>query len=124
MTKTQRMTIEQYVAITEWCKHNKDRIEDLGWTQLRTAQEAAAVFQFAVPLSSLQRCAKLAKIQWANSPLSPPPVPIDREAIVILIGALCGIYIETDRTVPENLAALKRQYVSEGEAPTKVEVKI
>jgi len=113
MSKAQRMTYEQYVDVTDWCKDNKERIERLGWTQLQAAQEATIALGFAVPLSSMQRCAKKVKIKWANSPPKSPEVPIDHEAIVILIGAIAGLYVETGKTIPDNLANLQSSYVRE-----------
>ena len=113
MPKAKRMTYEQYVDVTDWCKDNKDRIERMKLTQLQAAQEATLALGFAVPLSSMQRCAKRVKIEWANSPPKPPEPPIEHEAIVILMGAIAGLYIETDRTIPDNLANLQTAYARE-----------
>ncbi|GAJ04105.1 unnamed protein product, partial [marine sediment metagenome] len=99
--KLKRMTIERYIQITDWLKLNKDRIEKGGCTQLEAVAMAEKELGYEVPLSSIQRCAKMADIAWANSPPKPPPVPIDREAIIILIGALSGLYIEEGKTVPD-----------------------
>lgn len=105
-----RITLEQYVKIIEWLKENRDRILRDELTQLSVAQQATLSLQFAVPLTSIQKCAKIAKIKWAKSPPKPPPVPLDHEAIVILIGAIHGLYVETSGTVPENLENLKSTY--------------
>ncbi len=113
MAKVQRISIEQYDKLTTWLRANKEQIEAGQLTQLTTAARAGGELGFKVPLSSIQRCAKMAKIEWVNSPPKPPPVPLDHEAIVILIGALCGIYIETGKTVPDNLANLQSRYVKE-----------
>jgi len=107
------MTVEQYIQITDWLKLNKNRVEKMGSTQLEAAAMVGNELGFAVPLSSIQRCAKMANIIWSNSPPKPPPVPIDREAIIILIGALSGLYIEEGKTVPDNLANLQSRYVKE-----------
>ena len=56
---------------------------------------------------------RMFKSKWANSPPPPPIVPIDHEAIVILIGAISGLYIETGKTIPDNLANLNSRYVKE-----------
>jgi len=111
MSKAKRMTYEQYADVTDWCKDNKDRIERMKLTQLQAAQEATLALGFVVPLSSMQRCAKRIKIEWANSPPKPPEPPIEHEAIVILIGAIEGLYIETGKTVPDDLANLHSVYV-------------
>ena len=113
--KVQRMTVEQYIQVTDWLKMQKSVIEDQKSTQLEVAARASSVLGHKIPLSSIQRCAKMAKIEWANSPPKPPPVPIDHEAIVILIGAIAGLYIETGKTVPDNLANLQTRYVKEDE---------
>lgn len=118
--KVKRMTVEQYIQINDWLKLNKDRIEKTEYSQLEAAAIAGKELGFDVPLSSIQRCAKMANIVWANSPPKLPPVPIDREAIIILIGALSGLYIEEGKTVPDNLANLQSRYVKENivEPPT------
>lgn len=110
----QRMTVEQYVEITDWLKNNKNRIERLNeCTQLEAAAIAEAELGYAVPLTTIQRCAKIAKVKWAKSPAPPPPVPIERDAIIILIGAISGLYVETGRTLPAELANLQSTYVRE-----------
>lgn len=108
-----RITLEQYVQIIDWLKENKHRILRDELMQLPTAQEATVALGFAVPITSIQKCARIAKIKWAKSPAPPPPVPIDREAIIILIGAISGLYVETGRTIPANLENLKSAYVRE-----------
>ncbi len=112
--KVKRMTVEQYIQVADWLKLNKDRVEKMRYTQFEVAAIAGGELGFDVPLSSIQRCAKITNITWANSPPKPPPVPIDREAIIILIGAVAGLYIEEGKTVPDNLANLQSQYVKEG----------
>jgi hypothetical protein len=106
------MTFEQIIQISDWCKENRRRIQNEEWTQTRAAQEVFAVLGFEVPVSTLQHLGKIAKIKWSKSPPPPAPVPIDREAIIILMGAISGLYIETGRTVPENLANLQSTYAS------------
>ena len=51
----------------------------------------------------------------------PPPLPIDREAIIILISALEGLYIETRGSAPQNLVELKSAYVQNAAKTTKKE---
>ena len=121
----QRMTVEQYVEVTDWLKNNKYRIESqTECTQLEAAALVAAELGYAVPLTTIQRCAKIAKIKWAKSPAPPPPVPIEHEAIVILIGALSGLYIETGRTIPDELANLQSTYVRDnGNKNTELRMK-
>lgn len=111
--KCQRVTVEQYVQITDWFRMNKDKIRIQQYTQLEAALQAENDLGYSVPLTTIQRCAKIAKIRWAKSPPKPPPVPIEREAIIILIGALAGLYVETGRTIPTGLANLKSTYVRE-----------
>ena len=111
--KIQRMTIEQYDKLTTWLRMNKDIIENQKSTQLEAAAKASSALGFKVPLSSIQRCAKMADIEWANAKPEPPPVPIGHEAIVILIGAISGLYIESGKTIPDNLANLNSRYVKE-----------
>lgn len=108
-----RITLEQYVKIIEWLKENKHRILREELTQLPTAQEATLALGFAVPITSIQKCGKIAKIKWAKSPTPPPPVPLEREAIIILIGSIAGLYVETGKTVPTELANLQTVYVRE-----------
>ena len=108
-----RMTIEQYIQITDWLRENKDRIGTMESTQLEVASLVTGALGFTVPLSSIQKCAKIVGIKWAKSPPPLPPVPVDHEAIVILIGAIEGLYIETSKTVPDNLANLHSRYVKE-----------
>ena len=111
MAKQQRLSVEQYVLITDWLKMNRDRIEGNSHTQLEVSGIAEKELGFFVPLTTVQRCAKIAKVKWANSPPPPPPLPIDREAIIILISALEGLYIETRGSAPQNLVELKSAYV-------------
>lgn len=115
MTKQIRITVEKYVEITDWLKENKNKIEVTENTQSEAAAIAEAALGYAVPLTTIQRCAKIAKVKWAKSPNPPLPVPLDHEAIVILIGAIAGLYIETGRTVPAELANLQSTYVREQE---------
>lgn len=110
MPKQNRITVEQYVEIVDYLKVNKCRIEAAENTQLEAAAIAEADLGYVVPLTTIQRCAKIAGVRWAKSPALPPPVPLDHEAIVILIGAIAGLYIETGRTIPENLANLQSTY--------------
>lgn len=107
------MTIEQYIQITDWCRENKHRIQKEEVTQLKAAEEAGAVLGYEIPITSMRRCAVMAKIKWANKRPEPLPVPIEREAIIILMGAISGLYIETGRTVPTDLANLQMTYVAE-----------
>jgi hypothetical protein len=111
MAKQQRVSVEQYVTLTDWCRTNKRSLEANENTQAEAAALAEGDLGFAVPITSMQRCAKIAEIRWAKSPPPPPAPPIEREAIIILIGALEGLYIETGRTVPALLANLKSTYV-------------
>ena len=108
-----RMSIEQYDEINCWLRNNKDRIERIECTQLEAAAMCGGELGFRVPLRTIQRCAKIAKIEWALSPSKLPPVPLDHEAIVILIGSLAGLYIEEGKTVPDALANLQSRYVKE-----------
>lgn len=111
MPKQQRMTVEQYVEITECLKVSKHRIEASEFTQLEAAAYIGSNLGYEIPLTTIQRCAKIAKVKWAKSPTPPLPVPLEREAIIILIGAIAGLYIETNRTVPAELANLQSTYV-------------
>lgn len=114
MAKQQRITVEQYVEITDWCKNNKHRIESqTECTQAEAAAIASGELGYGVPITTIQRCAKIAKIKWAKSPAPPLPVPLEREAIIILIGAISGLYVETGRSVPAELANLQSMYVRE-----------
>lgn len=113
MSKQMRMTIEQYVEITEWLKIHKRGIEANQRTQLEIASQAGDELGYVVPITTIQRCAKIVGVKWAKSPPAPPPVPIEREAIIILIGAIAGLYVETGRTIPENLANLQMAYVQQ-----------
>ncbi len=111
MPKQNRVTIEQYVELVDYLKVRKSIIETAGDTQLEAAAVAEQVLGYPVPLTTIQRCAKIAGVKWAKSPAPSPPVPLDHEAIVILIGAIAGLYVETGRTIPENLANLQSMYV-------------
>jgi len=115
MSKKKRLSIEEYVEITDWLKVNKHRIESTENTQLEAAAIAGSELGYIVPLTTIQRCAKIAKVKWAKSPAPPLPVPLEHEAIVILIGAIAGLYIETNRTVPAELANLQSNYVRDQE---------
>ena len=115
MVKQQRITMEQYVKITDGCRENKHRVEREELTQLEATQLVTDELGFGVPITTIQRCAKIAKIQWAKSPATPLPVPLDHEAIVILMGAIAGLYIETGRTIPDDLANLQSTYARETE---------
>lgn len=105
------MTIEQYIQITDWCRENKHRIQSEEVTQLRAAEEAGGVLGYEIPITSMRRCATMAKIRWANKRPEPLPTPIEREAIIILMGAIAGLYVETGKTVPTELANLQSSYV-------------
>lgn len=112
--KKRRMTIEQYVKVTDWLRSNKNRImhvEEL--SQIQTAKIASTELGFEISLSTIQQCGKVAEIRWPKSPPPTPPPPIDREAIIILIGALHGLYLETCGSAPQNLTDLKSAYVQE-----------
>ncbi len=112
MSKT-RIKPEQYVEINQWLKDNRDRIQRTEATQLETASIASHELGYRVPHGTVIRMAKTAGVTWAKSPPKPPPVPIDHEAIVILIGALEGLYVETGRSVPDDLADLHSRYARE-----------
>jgi hypothetical protein len=109
----QRMSLEKYVELTDWLKINKRDIEVNHRTQGDVALLAEVELGYVVPITSIQRCAKIAKIKWAYAPPEPPKPPIEREAIIILIGALSGLYVETGRSVPAELANLQSTYVRE-----------
>ena len=110
-----RMSVEQYDEINCWLRNNKNRIERIECTQLEAASMCGSELGFKIPLSTIQRCAKIAKVKWALSPSKPLPVPIGRDAIIILMGALSGLYIELGKTVPDRLANLQSAYVREQE---------
>ncbi len=112
--KQQRISMEQYVEVTDWCRTNKYRIEGGVMVQLHAAQIAGSELGYVVPITTIQRCAKIAKIKWAKSPPPPIPVPLDHEAILILISSLCGLYVETVGSVPDELANLKTNFVKKG----------
>jgi len=113
------MTIEEYICLIDWLKVNKQNIEKNEQTQGEVQAMAEMELNYKVPLSSIQRCAKIIKLNWANSPPKPPEVPIGREAIIILIGAVSGLYIETGKTVPDALANLQSAYVRNEKQNTK-----
>lgn len=114
MSKQERITMEKYVEITDWLKMNKNKIEVTEHTQAEASLLAESELGYAVPLTTIQRCAKMAKIKWAKSPAPPSPVPLEREAIIILMGAIAGLYVETGKTVPAELANLQTTYVQDG----------
>lgn len=109
-----RMSIEQYLKIGRWLENKKEHIESKGLAQKDVQILISGELGFEVPLSSIIRVAKELRIEWVGSPLKPPPVPIEREAFIILIGALAGLYIELGKTVPDDLANLMSAYVREG----------
>ena len=119
MTKQTRLSVEQYVKVTDWLRQYKPRIEKEEMTQLEAAQTCSDELEFEVPITTIQRCAKMAGVVWAKSPPKPQPVPIERDAIMILIGAISGLYIETGRSVPQALADLKSAYARETANKTK-----
>lgn len=106
-----RIRPEQYVEICEWLKTNRDRVQRTEMTQLEAATAAESALGYRVPRSTIIRMAVLAGVTWAKSPLKPPPVPLDYEAIVILMGAIAGLYVETGKTVPDALANLQSRYI-------------
>lgn len=108
-----RMTLEEYYQIINWLKEHRTRIHGSNDTQEEIRKEAEDELGFTVPITSIQKCGKIVKVQWPKSPTPPAPVPIDREAIIILIGALHGLYIETSGTAPEALQNLKSTYVQQ-----------
>lgn len=114
MTKQKRMSVEQYLQIGKWMENNKMKIATQWLAQEQVRVLISQELGYEVPFSSVIRCAKAVGIEWAGSPPKPLPVPLDREAIIILIGALSGIYIETGKTVPDDLANLQSAYAKEG----------
>ena len=108
-----RMTLEQYYKIIGWLQDNKRQIHASSNTQIEVCEAAAIDLQFVVPITTIQKCGKIAKIKWPKSPTPPAPVPLEREAIIILMGAIAGLYVETGRTVPTELANLQSTYVRE-----------
>ena len=108
--KQKRMSAEQYIEIGDWLRQEKDHIRLAAYQQEQVRQLCSARLGYEIPFSSLVRCAKAVGVQWAGSPVV-PEVPIDHEAIVILIGAIAGLYVETGKTVPDNLANLQSMYV-------------
>jgi len=114
-TPKHRMTLEEYYVIINWLKEKKLRIHTSNDTTEEIRIQAEEELGFNVPITSLQKCGKIAKVKWPKSPPTPPPVPLEREAIIILIGTIAGLYVETGRTVPTDLANLQMTYVSEPE---------
>lgn len=110
MTKQKRMSVEQYLQIGKWLENRKADIERTGMAQKDVQSIMSDELGFVVPFSSVIRCARAMDIKWAGSPPKPPEVPIGHEAIIILIGALAGLYIETGKTVPDDLANLQSTY--------------
>ena len=108
------MSIEQYIEIAEWILIWREKIHTLKLSQRDVQKMLFEQLKYEVPISTLVRWAKNAKIIWANAPSKPPPAPIEREAIIILMGAIEGLYIETGKTVPDALANLKSAYAREG----------
>ena len=109
--KQTRMSVEQYLQIGKWLETWKERIETKGLTQIEIQGIMSGELGFTIPRSSVIRCAKAIRIKWMGSPLPPSPVPLEREAIIILITSLEGLYIEMDKTVPDDLANLHSTYV-------------
>jgi len=107
----QRMTLEQYYKIIGWLKEHKHQIHGSNDTQPEICLQAESALGFIVPITSIQKCGKIAKIKWPKSPTPPPLVPLEREAIIILMGAIAGLYVETGKTVPNELANLQSIYV-------------
>ena len=112
-TPKHRMTLEQYYPIINWLIANKHRIHHSDDSQIEVCRQAENELGFVVPITSIQKCGKIAKIKWPKSPALPAPVPLDREAIIILMGAISGLYVETGKTVPTELANLQSTYVRE-----------
>lgn len=113
MVKAKKMSVEQYLEIGQWLILNKSRIQEKKFTQGDVQTLISDDVGYDVPLSSLIRCAKAMGVRWARSPVAMPPVPLDHEAIVILIGALEGLYVEMGKTIPDDLANLHSTYVSQ-----------
>lgn len=109
----QRMTLEKYYKIIGWLKETKHRIQHSDNSQIEVCRQAENELGFVVPITSIQKCGKIAKIKWPHSPPTPPPVPLEREAIIILMGAISGLYVETGKTIPTELANLMSTYVRE-----------
>lgn len=114
-----KISPERYVEIHDWLRDNCDRIRRTECTQLEAAAMAKQALGYRVPHSTLIRMAKKAGVTWANSPPKPSPVPLEREAIIILMGAIEGLYIETTGSAPANLTELKRRYVQDGKLQDK-----
>ena len=108
-----RMTLEEYYQIINWLKDKRHRIHSSNDTTERIRMEAEEELGFNVPITSIQKCGRIAKIKWPKSPTPPAPVPLEREAIIILMGAIAGLYVETGKTVPTELANLMSIYVRE-----------
>ena len=115
--KKRKMTIESYIEITDWCRENKYKIHEQEWPKTKACKEASKALGYDVPLTTMIRCSKVAEIKWPKSRPT-PVVPIDREAILVLMGALAGLYVETGKTVPDNLANLQSAYIREKQKAT------
>ena len=113
MKKQTRMSIKQYLQIGQWLENNRVAIEEKGHSQIEIQILISSNLGYEVPLSSVIACAKAIEIQWARSPTPPSPVPMEREAFIILITALEGLYVELDKTIPDALANLHSSYVKE-----------
>ena len=120
-TPKHRMTLEQYYQIIGWLQQNKHRIHASDLSQPEICIQAQEGLGFVVPITSIQKCGKIAKIKWPKSPVPPAPVPIDREAIIILIGAIHGLYIEKCGRAPDDLENLKSTYVREQAEQEEIE---
>lgn len=111
--KQTRMSVEQYMEIGNWLTQERDHIRLAAYQQEQVRALASAALGYDVPFSSLIRCAKIVGVQWAGSPPKSPPTPIEREAVIILIGAVEGLYVEAGKTVPDDLANLHSTYIGE-----------
>lgn len=109
--RQQRLKFEEIIKINDWLKACKHKIESTEMTQIDAQKLATEELGFEVPRSSLQHLARIVGVKWAKSPPPPAPVPLDREAIIILISSLYGLYVETVGSVPKMLEDLKSTYV-------------
>lgn len=114
-----RVSVEVYVAITDFLKANKEKIETERLTQAEVVDLVSQAMSRKLGLSTVKRCCTIVGIKWTHiSHIQQPPV-LDREAIILMLVAIEELYIRIAGEPPQRFADMKTRYVQEVTTPRK-----
>ena len=114
-----RVSVETYVSIIDFLRSNKEQIESERLTQKEVIDMVKQQLHYDVGLSTVKRCSTIAGIRWVHASHIQQPLPLDREAIILMMASIDELYQRLGSEPPKRFADMRTKYVQEVTTPGK-----